>query len=550
MCLQPQVIASLDEEMRMGKKPTGERPGAGHRTINDADAAEFVAWFARTHGAAFHEDIELRNLGPRGRGIVATADIPANTTLFRIPRSLILSKHTTSLITHLSRESSASNELGTGDGQWLDDTSEEKSWTSLILVLIREFLQGEKSPWYPYLRILPKNFDTPMFWSDEELAELRETAVYDKIGRAAADHLLRRKVVHFVQEHQDIFYEGIDRSLKALSEEELTALAHRMGSLVMAYAFDLNKDDEDESNCDELDEEHTSIGQGQSDDDEDGDEEESEVESMASGGSSENSNSWVEDTGSQSLLGMVPMADMLNADADFNAYISHGQDALTAVSVRRIKTGQEVLNHYGSLSNGELLRRYGYVTETHSVYDIAELPGKLFLTYLRNILQIDHGTWSLILVDLSTIDDELLSKVFIVHWSAPPPDEEGHVSLRTFRDTLYGQEMAVASFSEELKKYFRDVLAVIGKLAVDPSWSSHILKAENGESMLYLRCLWATVLELLARYPIDDRVVQEGKSTPSSSQRVLCARKVRAGEQQLLRSVLNWTESCLSRTQA
>jgi SET domain-containing protein 6 len=52
-----------------------------------------------------------------------------------------------------------------------------------------------------------------------------------------------------------------------------------MGSTIMSYAFDLDNEEE------------------QSDDEEEG---------------------WIEDREGQTLLGMVPMADILNANAEFN----------------------------------------------------------------------------------------------------------------------------------------------------------------------------------------------------------------------------------------
>lgn len=43
-------------------------------------------------------------------------------------------------------------------------------------------------------------------------------------------------------------------------------------------------------------------------------------------------------------------------------------------SLRPIKAGEEILNYYGPHPNSELLRRYGYVTEKHSRYDVVEIP--------------------------------------------------------------------------------------------------------------------------------------------------------------------------------
>lgn len=43
-------------------------------------------------------------------------------------------------------------------------------------------------------------------------------------------------------------------------------------------------------------------------------------------------------------------------------------------SLRPIRAGEEILNYYGPHPNSELLRRYGYVTEKHSRYDVVEIP--------------------------------------------------------------------------------------------------------------------------------------------------------------------------------
>jgi SET domain-containing protein 6 len=142
--------------------------------------------------------------------------------------------------------------------------------------MIYEYLQGEKSQWKPYLDILPTNFDTPMFWSEAELKELEGTVLTHKIGKQSSDEKLLSRVVPVVMQNSSIFYpEGSSQ----LSETEVLSLAHRMGSTVMAYAFDLENEEDD-------------------------------VEEEEDG--------WVVDKDAQRMLGMVPMADILNANADFN----------------------------------------------------------------------------------------------------------------------------------------------------------------------------------------------------------------------------------------
>lgn len=152
------------------------------------------------------------------------------------------------------------------------------TWLSLIVVMIHEHLQGDKSPWAPYFSVLPSNFDTLMFWSDSELSELQASAILKQIGKADAEKSIVDMVVPIVRAHPELFpptnagvlsFEG-ENGVKKLVE-----LAHRMGSLIMAYGFDIEKPDED--------------GEG-----EDG---------------------YITDEEEQLPKGMVPLADFLNGDA-------------------------------------------------------------------------------------------------------------------------------------------------------------------------------------------------------------------------------------------
>lgn len=164
-----------------------------------------------------------------------------------------------------------------------DETSgPPDNWVSLILIMIYEYLQGDKSHWKPYFDVLPNQFETLMWWSDKELGELQASSIVAKIGKEEADGMFRSRVLPVVYEHADVFFpEGSER----LGEDQLMLLAHRMGSTIMAYAFDLENDDEEAD--------------------------------------PENEDEWVEDKEGTLMMGMVPMADILNADAEFNVSIFH-----------------------------------------------------------------------------------------------------------------------------------------------------------------------------------------------------------------------------------
>lgn len=203
--------------------------------------------------------------------IVAVKNIPADTKLFTIPRDAIINVETSDLSKKLPRV------FDLPDGDADNDIDQHDPWTSLILVMIYEYLQGNASRWKPYFDVLPQTFDTPLFWSESELRELQGTCLTaEKIGKGESDEMLRKRVVKTVQANSKIFF---PTGAALLSEAELLALAHRMGSTVMAYAFDLDNANEE------------------SEDEEDG---------------------WVEDRDGKTMLGMVPMADILNANAEFN----------------------------------------------------------------------------------------------------------------------------------------------------------------------------------------------------------------------------------------
>jgi SET domain-containing protein 6 len=143
--------------------------------------------------------------------------------------------------------------------------------------MIYEFQQGDASRWKPYLDVLPRTFDTPIFWSQPELKDLQGTCLStEKIGKQQSDDMLQSSVVPIIKQNPDVFYPN---GAQEMSDEALLALAHRMGSTIMSYAFDLDNENE------------------QSEDEEDG---------------------WVEDREGTTPLGMVPMVDILNANAEFN----------------------------------------------------------------------------------------------------------------------------------------------------------------------------------------------------------------------------------------
>lgn len=189
-----------------------------------------------------------------------------------------------------------------------------------------------------------------MFWSPEELEELQASAVRVKIGREEADEGFKQGVLPVVKSHADVFYLP---GSNVLGDSELLALAHRMGSTIMAYAFDLERD-------------------------------ESTLEVDEDGYAEEEDDDWLP-------KGMVPLADMLNSDAIFNARLYYGADALTMKSLVDIQPGEEILNDYGSLPRSDMLRRYGYITPAYAPFDVAEVEKELLVEAVQKYKPLEKG---------------------------------------------------------------------------------------------------------------------------------------------------------------
>jgi UV DNA damage endonuclease len=198
---------------------------------------------------------------------VALQDIPAEAVLFTVPRSGILSSETSELKGKLP-------EIFQETAMEVDDKPQQDPWSTLIIVMMYEYFKGSESKWKPYIDVLPSSFETPMFWSDAELDELQASATRSKVGKASAEEMFQDKVLPVIRANQHLF-----PTSQTYSDDDLIQLAHRMGSTIMSYSFDFqNEDEEDEDETEE----------------------------------------WVEEREAKSTMGMVPMADILNADAEYN----------------------------------------------------------------------------------------------------------------------------------------------------------------------------------------------------------------------------------------
>ena len=302
----------------------------------EQDSAAFLEWFRCSEGTRVCSKIQIADLrgADAGRGIIATQRIDQDEELFAIPKSLVLHAQTSSLSKYLNHP--------------LPDSD---PWLPLITTILYELLRREDSAWAPYLSLLPSRFDTLMFWSDEELAQLRGSAVVNKIGKAGAEDAWRQTIIPFMLDHADLFPTSAHSREEKMTE--LVYLCHRAGSLIMAYAFDIDKEDTDE---------------------------------VADGNSDAESSLVSDDEEEDTFKGMVPFADLLNADADRNnARLFQEDGYLIMKATAHINAGDEIFNDYGSLPRSDLLRMYGYITPNYAQYDVVELAQQDIVATARNI---------------------------------------------------------------------------------------------------------------------------------------------------------------------
>ncbi|KFX87115.1 hypothetical protein V490_08547 [Pseudogymnoascus sp. VKM F-3557] len=276
----------------------------------------FVKWLNHI-GVQISSKAELTDLRAdgRGRALVAKGDFAEDELIFSVPRTSTLSVKA-ALPELLSDRQDVS----------ADDINSMPGWAALTAVIISEGLRPD-SKWAPYFNVLPTELDSLVFWSPEELAELQASAVVKKIGKSNAE---------------EIFHETIS---KVAPEGANLDLFHRVASTIMAYAFDIpenEQEDEEGANEDDL----------------------------------------VDDDEQKTSLAMIPLADMLNADADNNARLHYDGEELEMRAIKSIKSGEEILNDYGQIPRSDLLRRYGYVTDKYAPFDVAEVSTSSITDYI------------------------------------------------------------------------------------------------------------------------------------------------------------------------
>ncbi|KAI5303429.1 putative tRNA threonylcarbamoyladenosine biosynthesis protein kae1, partial [Ascosphaera pollenicola] len=298
---------------------SGERPAAGEFS----PSSRFVQWLRECPGVRVSQKVEITQSETSESGAFAAENVAEDEELFMIPADVCLtfkSSHLKSCpgLTRLEEE------LG--------------PWLCLMLTMVYEFLRGTASPWQPYLSTLPSSFDSLMFWSEEELKELQGSAIKDRIGKQDADTAILTRLLPIALQHPEVFpHPNHSPSFNPPEGRDyFLAVAHRMGSLIMAYAFDVESGDENDEGED-----------GYVTDDED----------------------------RPTSKAMVPLTDLLNAAVEtHNTRLYQEEGAFIVRATKAIAAGEELISEHEGLPRSECLRRYGTVPHDCTQFDVVDMP--------------------------------------------------------------------------------------------------------------------------------------------------------------------------------
>ncbi|KAL5201626.1 hypothetical protein ABZP36_035980 [Zizania latifolia] len=163
--LPPRLLSGYPQPPRL-RLPLRPRPLRLHPRVASATAAsapsdaalqEFRRWIS-SHGADAGGAASPAAV-PEGLGLVAARGLSRGEVVAEVPKKL-----------WIDADAVAASDIGRALGG-----GDLRPWVAVALLLLREAARGADSPWAPYLAILPRQSDSTIFWSEEELLEIQGT---------------------------------------------------------------------------------------------------------------------------------------------------------------------------------------------------------------------------------------------------------------------------------------------------------------------------------------------------------------------------------------
>ncbi|KAM4614315.1 N-lysine methyltransferase SETD6 [Discoglossus pictus] len=209
--------------------PEAKRPKVDHETGSSERTSlvpNFLAWCEKM-GLELNRKVHISTEGTVSQyGMLAREDLPAGELLFTIPRSALLSQHTTKIRDLLEREQESLNS--------------PSGWVPLLLALMYEATDST-SQWAPYFALWPDLTppDLPMFWSEDEQTQLLQgTGVLEAVKKdlESMENEYTSIILPFIKSNTDKFNPAT----------HTLDLYKRLVAFVMAYSFQEPIEEEDD----------------------------------------------------------------------------------------------------------------------------------------------------------------------------------------------------------------------------------------------------------------------------------------------------------------
>jgi len=145
--------------------------------------------------------VESRDMGQKGRGLVASRDLEPGTVICEIPEKYVISPET---IPRSDVSKIIAKELASGE------TAFEHPHTKLVFLVLFE-ATNPNSFWKKYWAVMPQKYDLPSCWTEDQLAECFGSNLFDEIVslnekiRSSYDEL----VLPTVRRHPEFLSESV-----------------------------------------------------------------------------------------------------------------------------------------------------------------------------------------------------------------------------------------------------------------------------------------------------------------------------------------------------
>lgn len=176
-----------------------------------------------SRGCTIHDDVEFKVDESSGVGVYASTNIEKDTVIISVPFDQCITKDCVTSYAPLQQlfEETPS----------LLDYPDEVLCVGLLYALMKD---DSECPWRKHVLSMPHNFDTPLFWSDEELEEIKGHNVYHLTG------MMKRQIAN---DFQSIYAPLSESYPEILGGVDLDLYAWAL-SIVYSRSLDITRKDE------------------------------------------------------------------------------------------------------------------------------------------------------------------------------------------------------------------------------------------------------------------------------------------------------------------